>query len=218
MAAAELWGAVRGVDATGVGAHAPGKRRPLSFDMRLAEGAAALPGMTELRRFQADPSYETLGLEFGTGRAEPAVYAYFVDGRLFCVAVDAVHGPQVTLWGRELTACAPDDLDQFLCHAHLCGGSMCPTVRGETQESSDSAWWCGCRRLPAVWSPGRSWWAGHGPTGAPTTRKARSRNVNGWGRLWPYPQGTESWPPPGHKANWGDWHPPFSTAFQNLCR
>ncbi|MGW0396163.1 hypothetical protein ACWDYJ_35975 [Streptomyces sp. NPDC003042] len=37
-------------------------------------------------------------MEFGTGCAEPAVYAYSIDGRLFCVAVDAVHGPQVTLW------------------------------------------------------------------------------------------------------------------------
>jgi hypothetical protein len=49
------------------------------------------------------------------------VYSYFVDGRLFCVATDAVHGPQVTLWGRELTACVPADLEQFLLHADACG-------------------------------------------------------------------------------------------------
>ncbi|SOE19100.1 hypothetical protein SAMN05442782_0047 [Streptomyces sp. OK228] len=48
------------------------------------------------------------------GRAKPAVYAYFIGGRLFCIAVDAVHGPQVTLWGRELAACVPADLERFL--------------------------------------------------------------------------------------------------------
>ncbi|MFF9869598.1 hypothetical protein ACF1G0_30065 [Streptomyces sp. NPDC013953] len=70
--------------------------------MRTTEVAAVLPAMIELRRFQADPSFpETLGVEFGTGREEPAVYFYFVDGWLSGVAVDAVHGPQVTLWERS---------------------------------------------------------------------------------------------------------------------
>ncbi|MFD8910398.1 hypothetical protein [Streptomyces sp. NPDC059575] len=93
---------------------------PLWFGMRIAEVAGALSGMTELRRLQADPSFpETLGVEFGT--TEPAVHTYFVDGRLFCVSVDALRGPQVTLWGRELTACVPADLERFLSHAHSCG-------------------------------------------------------------------------------------------------
>ncbi|MER5961453.1 hypothetical protein [Streptomyces sp. NPDC002057] len=92
---------------------------PLWFGMGIAEVAAVLPSMPEPRRFQADPSFpETLGLEFGTSPAEPGVYAYFVGGRLFCVAVDAVHGPQVPLWGRELTACSPADLERFLLQAH----------------------------------------------------------------------------------------------------
>ncbi|MDT6988345.1 hypothetical protein ACFSUJ_33535 [Streptomyces lusitanus] len=74
--------------------------------------------MSELRRFQADPWFpKTLGVEFGAGRGRPAVSCYFIDGRLFCVAVDAVHGPQVTLRGRELAACAPADLERFLLHA-----------------------------------------------------------------------------------------------------
>jgi hypothetical protein len=89
--------------------------------MRINEVAAVLPGMTELRRFQARSFLEILGVEFGMGRAEPAVFTYFVDGRLFCVALDAVHGPQATLWGRELTACVPADLERFLLHAHWCG-------------------------------------------------------------------------------------------------
>jgi hypothetical protein len=100
----------------------PASVGPLCFGMRIAEVAAVLPGMTELRRFQAAPSFrETVGVEFGTGPAEPAVYAYFVDGRLFCVAAGAVRGPQVRLCGRQLTACVPADLEQFLLHADACG-------------------------------------------------------------------------------------------------
>ncbi|GAA3204943.1 hypothetical protein GCM10020256_00060 [Streptomyces thermocoprophilus] len=73
---------------------------PLRFGLRVTEVAAVLPDMSELRRFQADPWFpKTLGMEFGAGRGEPAVSCYFIDGRLFCVAVDGVHGPQVTLWG-----------------------------------------------------------------------------------------------------------------------
>ncbi|MER7828200.1 hypothetical protein ABTX85_37245 [Streptomyces sp. NPDC096097] len=75
---------------------------PLWFGTRLAEVAAALPDLTALRRFQADPtSRRTLGVEFASGRAEPAVRAYFVDDRLSCVAADAAHGPQVTPWGTS---------------------------------------------------------------------------------------------------------------------
>ncbi|MGW4896165.1 hypothetical protein ACWEQL_28500 [Kitasatospora sp. NPDC004240] len=92
---------------------------PLWFGIRDAEVAAALPGMTELRRFQGDS--ESLGVEFGPAPGEPAVVAYFYKDRLYCVAADAAHGPQVTLWGRELTACIPADLERFLLHAHGCG-------------------------------------------------------------------------------------------------
>ncbi|MFD7130646.1 hypothetical protein [Streptomyces sp. NPDC059894] len=84
---------------------------PLCFGMGITEVAAVLSGMTELNRFQVDPSFrEILGLEFGTGPAAPAVYAYFVEGQLFCVAVDAARGPQVMLWGRELTGCVCQEL------------------------------------------------------------------------------------------------------------
>jgi hypothetical protein len=122
MAAAERWGAVKG-PARGDWELMPLESvGPLCFGMRITEVAAVLPSMTELRRFQAAPLFpETLGVEFGMGREEPAVYSYFVDGRLFGVAVDTVHGPQVTLWGRELTACVPADLEQFLLHADGCG-------------------------------------------------------------------------------------------------
>ncbi|RKT09888.1 hypothetical protein BX285_7006 [Streptomyces sp. 1114.5] len=47
---------------------------PVCFGMRIAEVTAVLPGMTELRRFQAEPwEPGTLGVEFGTEPAAPAV-------------------------------------------------------------------------------------------------------------------------------------------------
>lgn len=121
MGAVEPEGAVRGRERVewelapleGIG--------PLWFGMRAAEVAAALPGMEELRRFQADS--ESLGVEFGTAPGEPAVVGYFYEGRLYCTAADAAYGPQVTLWGRELTACIPADLERFLLHAHDCGAT-----------------------------------------------------------------------------------------------
>ncbi|MFB6707645.1 hypothetical protein ACFCW6_23385 [Streptomyces sp. NPDC056333] len=82
MAAAERWGAVKGparLDRELTPLESIG---PLRFGMSVDEVAALLPGMTELRRFQADPSFrETLGVEFGTAPAEPAAYTYFFDRR-----------------------------------------------------------------------------------------------------------------------------------------
>lgn len=209
MAAAELRGAVK-VSARldwelmpleGVG--------PLCFGMCITEVAAVLPGMTELRRFKAAPFSETLGVEFGVGRAKPAVYAYFIDGRLFCVAVDAVHGPQVTLWGRELTACVPADLERFLLHAHWC-------------EVLDMSY--GPRGNPGVNELGlvvRVQEVASGVVTRPVMvgRTWADRCTDDWegaisecewvGRLWPHPGGTASWPPPGHKTHWAGWQPPF---------
>lgn len=209
MAAAELRGAVKGparldwelMPLDGVG--------PLRFGMPIDEVAAVLPGMTELRRFQADPSFrETLGVEFGTGRAEPAVYAYFVDGRLFCVAVDAVHGPQVTLWGRELTACVPADLERFLLHAHRSevldvsyGPRGNPGVNGLGLVVRVQAVAGGVLTRPVM--VGRTWadrctddWEGAIP------------ECEWVGRLWPHRGETKSWPATGHRTDWGDWEPP----------
>lgn len=211
MAAAEVQGAVKKparlqwelMPLEGVG--------PLCFGMRINQVAAVLPGMTELRRFQADPSFrEILGVEFGTGCAEPAVYAYFMDGRLFCVAIDAVYGPQVTLWGRELTACVPADLERFLLHAHGCGvldvsygprGN--PEANGfglvvRVQEIAG-----GVVTRPVM--VGRTWadrctddWEGAVP------------ECEWVGRLWPtHSDEARSWPPPGHTTHWGSWQPPF---------
>ncbi|WP_314251582.1 hypothetical protein [Streptomyces sp. DSM 40907] len=183
---------------------------PLRFGMRIAEVAAALPGMTALRRFQADPSFrEILGVEFGTGRAEPAVYAYFVEGRLFCVASDAVRGPQVTLWGRELTACVPADLERFLGHAYDCGvldlsygprGNPGANGLGLVVRVQETA--VGVVTRPVML--GRAWadrctddWEGAVP------------ECEWAGRLWSRPGETGSWPPPGHTTYRDGWRPPF---------
>ncbi|MFJ8060955.1 hypothetical protein [Streptomyces sp. NPDC096142] len=183
---------------------------PLRFGMPITEVAAVLPGMAELRRFRADPSFrEILGVEFGTERAEPAVYAYFAEGLLFCVAVDAVHGPQVTLWGRELTACVPADLERFLLHAHDCevldvryGPRGNPGAEGlglvvRVQEAAGNV----VTRPVMV---ARAWaerctddWEGAIP------------ECEWVGRQWTYPGHSAYWPPPGYAPNWGDWQPPF---------
>lgn len=81
----------------------------------MAEAAAALPEAVELRRFQADPRRPVTGIELAFGVTGPAVYEYFDgEGRLFCFAADAVHGPQVTLNGAELTGGDPAGLEQWL--------------------------------------------------------------------------------------------------------
>ncbi|MFJ9713846.1 hypothetical protein [Streptomyces sp. NPDC101234] len=121
MAAAELQGGVKVLapldwelmPLEGVG--------PLRFGMRITDVAAVLPGMHDrAASVPGRPLFGALGVEFGMGHAKPAVYAYFIDDRLFCVAVDEVHGPQLTLWGRELTAFVPADLERFLLQAHWC--------------------------------------------------------------------------------------------------
>ncbi|MGW9032380.1 hypothetical protein ACWGQ5_52125 [Streptomyces sp. NPDC055722] len=82
--------------------------------MSIDEAAMALPETPELRRFQAEPYFpEIVGIQLGLSPAEPTVYEYFDgSGRLFCVATDAVRGPQVTLGGVELVGGNPAGLEQ----------------------------------------------------------------------------------------------------------
>ena len=89
---------------------------PLRFGMSMWEAAEALPEALVLRRFQAGPYFpEIVGFQLGFHVGEPAVHEYFdASGRLFCVAVDAMHGPQVTLDGTELTGGSPAVLEQWL--------------------------------------------------------------------------------------------------------
>ncbi|MFJ6053413.1 hypothetical protein [Streptomyces sp. NPDC092307] len=184
---------------------------PLWFGMRLAEVAAALPDLTALRRFQADPaSRRTLGVEFAAGRAEPAVRTYFVDDRLSCVAADAAHGPQVTLWGRQLTGRVPDDLERFLGHAHACevvdvsyGPRGNPGVDGlglvlRLQAVAD-------RVVTRPVLVGRAW---ADPVHRRLGRRDPGMRMGGLhvARCGCAPR---SRPPPDHATHWGSWRPPF---------
>ncbi|MFJ3215009.1 hypothetical protein ACIPLC_03685 [Kitasatospora sp. NPDC086801] len=184
---------------------------PLHFGTGINDVAALLPGMVELRRFQADPHYpHILGAQFGIGPEAPCVYTYFDDaGRLFCVAVDAAWGPQVTLDGLELTACIPAELEQVLVDASRSGTlDVSYGPRGNpgvnelglvvrVQETAD-----GVVTRPVL--VGRDW---------------ADRCVDDWegqipecewvGRQWSYPGHSEHWPAPGYAPNWHDWQPPF---------
>jgi hypothetical protein len=211
MAAAELREAVDGPTRPAWTLVPLGSVGPLRFGMRANDAAAALPGMIELRRFQADPHFpRTLGAQFGIGPTAPAVYTYFDDAdRLFCVAVDAARGPQVSLDGLELTACVPAELEQLLLDASRSAGLGVsygprgnPGVNGlglvvRVQEIAS-----GVVTRPVL--VGRDWadrctddWEGPIP------------ECEWVGRQWTYPGHSEFWPPSGYKPNWHDWHPPF---------
>ena len=118
-------------------------------------------------------------------------------------------GPQATLWGRELTACVPAGLEQFLLHSHRCG-------------VMDVSY--GPRGNPGVNGLGLVVRLQEAPRGVVTRpvmvgRAWADRCADDWegaipecewvGRQWPYPGGAETWPPPGHETHWGDWPPPF---------
>jgi hypothetical protein len=113
---------------------------PLRFGMSMDEASIALPELPELRRFKADPWSEAVGIQLGLSQAEPAVYEYFdASGRLFCVAIDAVRGPQVTLDRVELAGGAPAKLET--------GPTAAPTTgRGRSPSPSGSAT-CGPTRF-----------------------------------------------------------------------
>lgn len=184
---------------------------PLRFGMCMNAVAAALFDVIELRRFQADPHFpQILGVQFGIGPAAPTAHTYFDDAdRLFCVAVDAAHGPQVTLDGLELTAGVPAKLEQLLPDASRPGGlGVSYGPRGNP----------GVNELGLVL---RVQEMGSGVVTRPVLvgRHWADRCVDDWegwipecewvGRQWTYPGCSEFWPPPGYEPNWRDWRPPF---------
>ena len=162
---------------------------PLCFGMSADEAAAALPGVRELGRFQAEPHFpEIVGIHFGLQSAAPAVFAYFDrTGRLFCVSADAARGPQVMLDGHELTGQVPGVLEQLMLNTISSTGREVsygprgnPGINGlglvlRVQETE-----AGVRT-------GQYWWDANGPTAAPTTGKGTSRNANGWAASGPTP-------------------------------
>lgn len=184
---------------------------PLTFGMGIDDVAVALAGMSELDRFQADPhSAGVLGARFCADGTTSAVHTYFDEaGRLFCVAVDAAHGPQVTLDGLELAGRVPAELEQILIDmswpegisvSYGPRGNPSLNVLGLVVRVQEVA--SGVATRPVL--VGREWadrcvddWEGQVP------------ECEWVGRQWPYPGFSDRWPPPGHAPNWGSWCPPF---------
>jgi hypothetical protein len=187
---------------------------PLRFGMTVEEAAEAVPEARELRRFRAEPRFDTVGIELGFHEAEPALYEYFLtSGELFCIAADAVRGPQITLDGTELTGRNPGELDGWLFKLPDSVGRLGYGPRGNpgveelglvlrVQRSAD-----GVLSRPVL--VGRDW---------------AEDCVDDWhsmipeceflGPDWPDPRWPDSesvWPPPGRPpGHWvGDWSPPF---------
>ena len=185
---------------------------PLRFGMLADEVQAALPDARPLSRFQADPySPEISGAQLGFRPAAPAVHVYFDGaGRLFCVAVDAAGGPQVTLDGMELTGRLPASLEQgVLDSARSAGLTLSFGPRGNpgidamglvlrVQEIAN-------RLLTRPVLVGRDWadrctddWEGPVP------------ECEWLGRQWPHHGVSGVWPPAGGAPNWpSGWRPPF---------
>ena len=186
---------------------------PLRFGISADEVEEALPGARELSRFQADPFFpEILGIQYGLQSAAPAVFTYFDGvGRLFCVAADAAHGPQVMLDGLELTGGVPAVLEQALPDLPSSpergvlqyGPRGNPGVNGlglvlRVQETG-----LGVLTRPVLL--GRDW-----ANRCTDDAEGRIPKCEWTGRQWPYPGYPAVWPSEGHEPNWPHgWRPPF---------
>ncbi|MEL5954782.1 hypothetical protein AADR41_08380 [Streptomyces sp. CLV115] len=86
---------------------------PLHFGMTLEEIASALgegPAVSS-----CSPQGEEQQLNYADF-TESGIRALFHDGRLGCVAVDALAGPQVRLDAAPLTGCTPSHVEDWLVH------------------------------------------------------------------------------------------------------
>lgn len=184
---------------------------PLFFGMSATEVQAALPETPVLRRFQAGPfSTGTTGVQYGLRTEEAAVYAYF-DGtdRLCCVALDAAHGPLVSLDGLRLTGLAPAviervvlDLAESVGHGVSYGPRGNPGINGiglvmRLQETGN-----GASSRPVI--VGQDW------ADRCTDDSESAIPLCEWvGRQWHYPGFPDVWPSPDDEPRWGNWRPPF---------
>lgn len=188
---------------------------PLRFGMTVDKAATALSEASELRRFQADPFRpEVVGVQLGLSPAEPTVYEYFdASGRLFCVATDALRGPQVTLDAVELASGNPAELENWLFDLPDSMGGVSYGPRGNP----------GINDLGLVLRVQNT---ARGLVTRPVLvgRDWADRCVDDWegaipecewvGHMWPHPSfpGVRVWPSNevGYKAAWaGRWSPPF---------
>lgn len=184
---------------------------PLRFGMLTSEVRAALPAALESNTFQADPHYASIrGLQIGFSPATPAVYAYFDDdGLLYCVAIDAAHGPQVTLHGLELTGHDPDALEEQLLELPWSvdqvsyGGRGNPGINalGLVMRAQDTD--SGLRTRPVLVARG---WAER----CVDDYESPIPKCEWLGREWPQPGRPERLYTAGDEARWPHgWRPPF---------
>ncbi|MEI5006350.1 hypothetical protein RB196_02370 [Streptomyces sp. PmtA] len=101
---------------------------PLHFGMTLEEITRALgegPAVSSYSHHGKDQQLNYADF------AESGIRALFHDGRLGCVAADALTGPQVRLDAVPLTGCAPSHVEDWLVHRTARPGSLAYSVAGD---------------------------------------------------------------------------------------
>ncbi|WP_051836171.1 hypothetical protein [Streptomyces sp. NRRL WC-3742] len=152
-----------------------------------------------------------MGIELGHSPQEPALYEYFDgSGRLFCVAADAVRGPQVTLDGLELVGRDPAALDGWLGDLPESVGRLAYGPRGNPGIDDlglvlrVQATPTGLATRPVL--VGREW-----ADRCADDHEGSVPECEWVGYVWPHPSYPDFfWPPAGSKPAWaGRWSPPF---------
>ncbi|MFD9848006.1 hypothetical protein [Streptomyces parvus] len=101
---------------------------PLHFGMTLEEITRALgegPAVSSYSHHGEDRRLKYADF------TESGIRALFHDGRLGCVAADALTGPQVRLDAAPLTGCAPSHVEDWLVHRTTRPGSLSYSVAGD---------------------------------------------------------------------------------------
>ncbi|MFD9654861.1 hypothetical protein [Streptomyces mirabilis] len=94
---------------------------PLHFGMTLEEITAALSERPPVSSYTHEGGDRRLNFADFTAWG---IRALFRGGRLGCVAVDALTGPQVRLDAVPLTGCAPSHVEDWLVHRTTVPGSL----------------------------------------------------------------------------------------------
>ncbi|MFF6789728.1 hypothetical protein ACFY9C_11670 [Streptomyces filamentosus] len=101
---------------------------PLHFGMTLEEITRALgEGPTVSSYFHHGETQQLNYADF----TESGIRALFHDGRLGCVAADALTGPQVRLDAAPLTGCEPSHVEDWLVHRTTRPSSLAYSVAGD---------------------------------------------------------------------------------------
>ncbi|MFJ3900835.1 hypothetical protein [Streptomyces sp. NPDC090025] len=101
---------------------------PLHFGMTLEEITRALGEEPAVSSYSHHGEDQQLNYADFT---EIGIRALFHDGRLGCVAADALTGPQVRLEAAPLTGCAPSHVEDWLLHRTTRPDSLAYSVAGD---------------------------------------------------------------------------------------